>query len=65
VTLANAGVLSGRRATVFSSEAGKLKAKGAEYTGAKVERDGKIITGSGPEAAEEFGRAIVKALAER
>jgi len=64
VTLANAGVLSGKRATIFGSEAGKLKAKGAEYTGAKVERDGKIITGSGPEAAEEFGRAIVKALAE-
>lgn len=63
VTLANAGVLSGKRATVFSSEAGKLKAKGANYTGARVEQDGKIITGSGPEAAGEFGRTLVKALA--
>lgn len=65
VTLANAGVLSGRRATVFPSEAAKLKAKGANYTGARVEQDGNIITASGPEAAREFGEAIVRTLAKR
>lgn len=62
VTLANAGVLSGKKATVWASEKGKLEAKGASYTGEPVETVGKIITGSGPQAAEEFGRAIARAL---
>jgi len=62
-TLANAGVLQGRRATCWSSEAGNLKAKGAQYTAAPVERDGLIITGEGPEAAGQFGEALVEALA--
>jgi len=62
VTLANAGVLKGKRATVYSSEAGKLKSKGANYTGKNVEIDGNIITGNGPKAAKKFGEAIVKAL---
>lgn len=62
VTLANAGVLKGKRATVWPTEQDKLKAKGALYTGKKVEVDGNIITGSGPKAAKEFGKAIVKAL---
>ncbi len=62
VTLANAGVLSGKKATVWASERGKLEAKGASYTGEPVEVAGKIITGSGPQAAQEFGRAIARAL---
>lgn len=62
VTLANAGVLSGKKATVFSSEVSKLKAKGAIYTGKPVQVEGKIITGEGPQAAEQFGEAIAKAL---
>lgn len=62
VTLANAGILKGKRATVFSSEAGLLSAKGANYTGRPVERDGNIITASGPTAADEFGNEIVRAL---
>ena len=62
VTLANAGVLKGKSATVFSSEAGKLRTKGANYTGKDVEVDGNIITGNGPNAAKKFGEAIVKAL---
>jgi protease I len=63
VTLANAGVLIGKRATAFSSEAGKLKAKGANYTGNDVEVDEKIITANGPTAAAKFGETIVSALA--
>jgi protease I len=63
VTLANAGVLSGKKTTVWASERGKLEAKGASYTGSPVEVAGKIITGSGPEAAQEFGREIARALA--
>jgi protease I len=60
--LANAGLLSGKRATAFSSESGNLIAKGAEYTGEPVTVDGKIITANGPEAAEEFANKIVEAL---
>lgn len=62
VTLAKAGVLKGRRATVFSSEAAQLKANGANYTGSGVEKDGKIITASGPAAAKDFGEALVRAI---
>ena len=62
VTLANAGILRGKRATVFSSEVGKIKSKGAVYTGAGVEVDGNIITGEGPTSAEKFGRALLDAL---
>jgi protease I len=62
VTLANAGVLEGKKSTVFSSEKGFLKAKGANYTGKNVEVDGKIITADGPTSAKDFGDAIIKAL---
>jgi len=61
--LANAGVLDGVRATSFSSERGKLRKAGAKYTGTTVERDGLIITGSGPRAATQFGKTIADALA--
>lgn len=63
-TLANAGVLEGKKATVWKDEKliDILKSKGATYTGADVERDGNIITGSGPDAASKFGQEIVKAL---
>lgn len=59
VILANAGVLDGRRATVWSSESGQLEAKGAYFTGAPVQVDGKIVTANGPSAAEDFARAMV------
>ena len=62
VTLANAGILKGKRATVFSSETGQLKATGANYSGKAVEKDGNIITAEGPSAAREFGEELVKAL---
>lgn len=60
--LANAGILKGKKATAFSSEADNLRNKGAEYTGESVTQDGSIITGRGPEAAVEFGRTIVENL---
>lgn len=62
VTLANAGVLAGRKATVWPDEAARLKAAGAAYTGAGVEVDGRIVTASGPESAKEFGEAIAGLL---
>jgi len=55
-------VLKGKKATVWSSEANQLKSLGAIYTGKSVERDGLIITANGPQAAEEFGKAILAAL---
>ncbi|MGB9710224.1 MAG: DJ-1/PfpI family protein [Thermodesulfovibrio sp.] len=60
--LAEAGVLQNRKATVWSSEASALKAKGAIYTGQDVTVDGKIVTASGPHAAEAFAIAILKLL---
>ncbi len=64
VILANAGILSGKKATVWESEAKRLKEKGATYTSKPVEVDGKIVTGSGPQAAKQFGQAIAKLLTE-
>jgi protease I len=61
VILARAGILSGKKATVFPSGRNDIKAVGT-YTGNKVEKDDNIITGCGPEAAVDFGKAIVEAL---
>jgi protease I len=60
--LANAGLLEGKKATSYPSEKENLEKHGATYTGEKVTVDGKIVTGSGPAAAEEFGEAIAKLL---
>ena len=60
--LANAGILEGKKATAYSSEAGNLEAKGASYTGKAVEQDGKVITANGPQAARAFGEAIANNL---
>jgi len=61
--LANAGVLTGKKATCFSSEKEKLIAKGAEFIDEPVVIDGKIITANGPSAAKDFGWKIVEMLA--
>ena len=60
--LARSGILKGRKATVFPSEIETLKREGADYTALPVVVDGKIVTANGPEAAEEFGKALVKTL---
>jgi len=60
--LANAGILKGKKATVYSSEAENLKSKGAFYINQPVVFDGKIVTANGPGAAEEFGRKILEIL---
>jgi protease I len=62
VILARAGLLKGKRATVFPDGSDAISAGGAQYTGRPVEVDGKIITANGPESAEAFGMALVKAL---
>jgi protease I len=60
--LANAGVLKGKKATVWPSESKNLKAKGATYTSQPVTQDGRIITANGPDAAKDFAETIVQAL---
>lgn len=60
--LAKAGLLQGKQATVFPSASGILKENGADYTGASVTVDGKIITGRDPLAAREFGKEVVEVL---
>lgn len=64
VTLANAGLLEGKRATAYPSADNFLKWKGAVYTGIPVEVDGNIVTANGPEAAEEFAQAVAKLMYE-
>jgi len=58
VILANAGLLKGRKATVFQDGAETLKSNGADYTGDPVTIDGKIITGNGPASSKAFGKAV-------
>jgi len=62
VTFAKAGILKGKKATVWKSESGQLKAAGAIYTGVNCQKDGKIITAAGPFAAKEFGEELVRAI---
>lgn len=64
VILAETGILKNKRATVFPSNdlIKKLEQAGAIYTGENVTKDNNIITGNGPEAAEEFGKIIAKSL---
>jgi len=60
--LARAGVLKGKKATVFPGDETELTSNGAIYTGKMIEKDGNIITGCGPEAASLFGQALAKEL---
>ena len=62
VVLAHAGLLKGRKATVWPDGSGELEKAGAEYTAAQVEIDGKLITASGPVPARAYGRALAEAL---
>ena len=64
VTLANAGLLDGKKATVWFAEEQALRRKGANYTGRAVEIDANIITANGPASAADFGRAIVEKIKE-
>jgi protease I len=67
IILAKAGVLKGKKATVWSSPMDKgpvkiLEENGAIYQDESVVVDGKIITGNGPGAAKEFGEKIIEVL---
>ncbi|MGC8981594.1 MAG: DJ-1/PfpI family protein [Minisyncoccia bacterium] len=65
--LAKAGVLKDKKATVWSSPLDKspiklLEEKGAKYVDNDVVEDGNLITGNGPNAAEEFAKKIREKL---
>lgn len=63
--LAKAGVLDGKRATVWSSALDRrpvqlLQEEGAIFENKPVVIDAKLITATGPQVAKEFGEAIVQ-----
>lgn len=64
--LANAGILNGKKATVWECpESLEALEKGkAEYVKQPVVQDGKFITANGPEAAPEFAKLIVGELSK-
>lgn len=68
IILAKAGVLNGKKATVWASSLDRgpikiLEENGAEFIDEKVVQDGNIITANGPAAAEDFGKKILENLA--
>lgn len=67
VILAKAGVLEGKKATVWSSLMDKsgvkiLENEGAIFQSDSVVIEGKIVTANGPNAAKEFAEAIINLL---
>ena len=62
VTLCRAGLLKGRKATVWGGVSGLLKSCGARYTGKPVEVDGHIVTANGPYAAKPFAEAVLRLM---
>jgi protease I len=63
--LAKAGLLKYKKATVWNGDRMQeafLKREGAIYTDEPLTIDGNIITANGPDAAEQFGKAIAEAL---
>jgi len=62
--LGSAGLLRGRRATVFPGDRDKLTAMGVNVSDDPVVRDGRLLTGNGPDAAEAFARTLITMLEE-
>jgi len=64
LVLAAAGLLTGKRATVFPERDAirELKESNARYEQRHVVCDGNIITGDDPESSEELVREIIKIL---
>lgn len=64
MTLAKAGVLAGRNATIFPDREGVacLRANAANYVKEPVVADGTVVTADGPASAGSFGAAIAAML---
>ena len=63
--LARAGVLQGKKATVYrvADSVAEMRKGGADLRDEALVIDGKFITANGPAAARRFGEEIVSALA--
>ena len=61
-TLANAGVLKGRKATAFPSSEAALRTNEAIVMKQDVVSDGNIVTAVGPQAAKKFGEQIIEVI---
>lgn len=62
VILANAGLLIGKKATVWPGAKAQLCAGHCLYVESGVITDGRVITASGPDKATEFGEVILTKL---
>ena len=60
--LANAGVLTGKKATSHPAVVDIVSPRCENYTATDTEQDGKIITANGPASAKKFAKVIVKNL---
>ncbi|MBU2542722.1 DJ-1/PfpI family protein [Patescibacteria group bacterium] len=63
--LAHAGVLQNKKATGWDGDDGLasiFEKAGVEYVREGVIVDGNVVTGNGPEVAEEFGKVILEVL---
>lgn len=62
--LAKAGVLKGKKATVWAmpESLAALETGAAIYTKEQVVKDGNIVTADGPEAAGKFAHAVAEAI---
>jgi protease I len=56
--LAEAGIMNGKRATVFIGDKDSFISKGVVYTGNYVEVDGNVITADGATSSESFSKKI-------
>lgn len=67
VVLAEAGILKGKKATVFPDKEAieELKKYGAIYVDKGVVRDGKIVTAKSPEYARLFGLEVLKTIEQQ
>ncbi len=63
--LADAGILAGKRCTVYPGLEGELEKAGGKVSEEAVVRDGNIITSRGPGTALPFAAAVAEALVGR
>ena len=65
VALGRAGILKGKKGTVYSSATEELIKTGAIYSKNEVVVDDNIVTANGPGAAKAFGESILSLLKAR
>ena len=63
--LANAGLLSGKRATSYPGHLDKMDLPDVEYRQEAVVQDGKVITSRGPGTAMDFTLTLIEQLVGR